>query len=179
LVVRGGGGNQIRPGAAAGTHGRVDAMGSADDSVTGSADDAVTRSADAVTDIVGSMAMLAVTVVVFSAVSLFVLWELDQGPDVSHSAFRFEDRDGRLVLRHVGGLAVPLAPMIIEVRDANGAETYVVTDLAPLFADPAWHLGESVCVVGTSPQCLRVAPADAALFIVDGAVLAAFGEGAQ
>lgn len=99
----------------------------------------------AVSSVVGTVLLLAITVTVFGGVAVVVLDAVDDAPSRARSDVGVAAGDGGLYLRHLGGPA--LDPAQIQVRVTVDGASHDLDDAQrqELFGD-LWRIGESTCL---------------------------------
>lgn len=130
----------------------------------------------ALTDVVGSIVMLAITIVVFAGVSIVVVAEVAGTDEEAPPTFRFEEIGDHVVVRHMGGIPVPLSQIQALITDAGSTTTVALGDHAASIGngDDRWDIGESICIIGTG--CID-ADADSASIVLRGSIVAMHGGG--
>lgn len=106
----------------------------------------------AVSSVVGTILMLAVTVSVFGGLSVVVLNEVRSADAPPQADLAFVADGNRAVLVHRGGEDVLLSDGFV-LLNANGAELrYDLSAFAAQTADGRhWRIGETLCLSGPSP----------------------------
>lgn len=134
------------------------------------------RGEPAVSSVVGTVLMLAVTMSAFAGLALVVLDRAETEVEGARADVDVEAVDGRILLQHRGGDRLPLAEGRLLLTVDGLAVTRPLTDLAAQVGDgTSWALGESLCVAGPQPPCLYAEGQVSELRLVQGERLAVAG----
>lgn len=106
----------------------------------------------AVSSVVGTILMLAVTVSVFGGLSIVVLGEIRSAESPPDADLAFLSDGNRAVLVHRGGEPIALSDGFV-LLNVNGAELrYDLSAFAAQTGDgQRWQIGETLCLSGPSP----------------------------
>lgn len=112
---------------------------------------------DAVSSVIGTVLMVAVTVIVFGGVAALVFDQVNEAPDSQTATLVLAGRDAQsLVVTHHGGEPLPLDAIEIQIIVDGTRETVAASALAAQIEDGVnWVIGETVCIVGGSSLCLH------------------------
>lgn len=116
------------------------------------------RSSDgAVSSVIGTILMVAVTVTVFAGVSIVVLGEFGESGSTNSAKLRAEQGEGTLVLSHEGGDPMELSDGYVSMS-VNGVPTVIqfadVRIAGQTASGSQWAIGDNVCVIGAAAQCI-------------------------
>lgn len=107
--------------------------------------DGLRRDTAAVSSVVGTVLMLAITVSVFSGLSLVILDSVASEPDAPHADLRIFEGNGTILVQHRRGesLDVDEGRFLLNI-DGTHEELPLSSQQGTLGA--TWDLGESVCL---------------------------------
>lgn len=102
----------------------------------------------AVSTVIGAVLLVGITVTLGTAV--YFLVPDATPPEIQNASIRFDDRDGQY-LEAVGGDPLSTAATKIIVETAAGPQEYQLENLG---LGTTWDVGERVCIVGPTLNCL-------------------------
>lgn len=113
------------------------------------------RDEEAVSDVVGTMLMLVVTMAVFGGLAIGVLAYVQAQPHAPRASLAVNRDTGSLLIANKGGESVAVAAASVRVNVAGTMYTYPASRFpgaASLGTDI--DIGESLCVQGAAPSCI-------------------------
>lgn len=134
-------------------------------------------SESAVSSVVGTVLMLGITVMVFTAFSVVALSYFHSQPHAPRTQVSAVQEGTSTLLVHQGGESLRLSSGHLLLNVAGTTREVPLTEFAGQVTGGEWRIGDSLCVSGPSPPCLLDHQSVDGLALVYGnAVIASSGE---
>lgn len=99
---------------------------------------------DAVSSVVGTVLILAITVSTFGAFALVVMREVEDSPASPAVDLQVQSVSGQFLVKHRGGDSLPVGLVTLHVTDGTTRHAFPLTEFASL--GDTWDIGESIVV---------------------------------
>ncbi len=109
---------------------------------------------EAVSSVVGTVLMLAVTVTVFAGFSVVALDYVQSQPRPPRAELALVQGDGSLYLVHRGGESFATDGATLHVNKGGADQEIAMTDARLASLGTSWDLGDQVCIQGSATGCL-------------------------